>query len=211
MAGAEKVIAECEAGAPLYFEYHARLTKAWIGLAREASDELVLEELRRAVEVGRAVKDLQVLVPTLGLSSLASVELGRLDEARAAAEEVVGLITDASSVNLHRALDISWVAETLGCADAFRSLLAGANPENLWVKAFTAVLDRDFGLAADLFAEMGNATDGAYAHLKAADELVTEGHHAEADTHLQKALAFYRSVAATRYVRQAEALLAAAS
>jgi len=39
--------------------------------------------------------------------------------------------------------------------------------------------------------------------------LVRDGRRAEADEQLQRALGFYRSVGATRYVREAEALLAA--
>ena len=38
---------------------------------------------------------------------------------------------------------------------------------------------------------------------------VADGRRAEADVQLQKALAFYRSVGATRYIREGEALLAA--
>ncbi len=45
--------------------------------------------------------------------------------------------------------------------------------------------------------------------LRAAERLVADGRRAEADVQLQKALAFYRSVGATRYIREGEALLAA--
>jgi tetratricopeptide (TPR) repeat protein len=210
LAGARAIIAECEAGAPLYFEYHPRLATAWIGLARGADDELVLEDLRRAVEIGRAVKDLQVLVPTLGVSTFALLELGRLDEASAAAQEVVELLTNASSDSLIGALDIAWRAETLGCTDAFRQVLEKADAANLWVRAFAAVLDGDFEGAAHVFAEMGDLTDESYARLRAGEKLLAEGHVAEARAQLQRALAFYRPLAAARYVRQAEELLGSA-
>ena len=45
--------------------------------------------------------------------------------------------------------------------------------------------------------------------LRAAESLVAQGRRAEADVQLQKALAFYRSVGATRFIREGEALLAA--
>jgi len=51
----------------------------------------------------------------------------------------------------------------------------------------------------------------AYARLRAAEQLVAEGRQAEADAQLEKALAFFRSVGATRYIREAEALLAPAA
>ena len=40
---------------------------------------------------------------------------------------------------------------------------------------------------------------------------MAQGRRAEADEQLQQALAFYRSVGATRYVRECEALLAASA
>ena len=53
-------------------------------------------------------------------------------------------------------------------------------------------------------------TVAARAHLRAAQQLVAQGRRAEADVHLS-GRAFYRSVGATRHVRQAETLLAVAS
>jgi class 3 adenylate cyclase len=47
--------------------------------------------------------------------------------------------------------------------------------------------------------------------LRAARELVSAGRRAEADEQLRRALAFYRMVGATRYVREGEALLAASA
>jgi hypothetical protein len=47
--------------------------------------------------------------------------------------------------------------------------------------------------------------------LRGAEALVQAGRRAEADAMLQQALAFYRSVGATRYLREAEALFAASA
>jgi len=58
---------------------------------------------------------------------------------------------------------------------------------------------------------MGAARSEALARLRAAERLVRDGRRAEADEQLQRALAFYRSVGATRYVREGEALLAASA
>jgi len=49
----------------------------------------------------------------------------------------------------------------------------------------------------------------AIVHLRAAESLVASGRRTEADPHLAEALTFYRSVGATRYIREAEKLLAA--
>ena len=49
----------------------------------------------------------------------------------------------------------------------------------------------------------------AWVRLRAAQALVAENRRAEADEHLGRAVAFYRSVGATRYIREGEALFAA--
>jgi hypothetical protein len=49
----------------------------------------------------------------------------------------------------------------------------------------------------------------AHARLRAVEHLRAEGRHADADEQLERALTFWRSVGATRYVRRGEALLAA--
>ena len=72
------------------------------------------------------------------------------------------------------------------------------------------ILDGDLRGAADLHAEMGSPTLEAEDRLHAGRRFVEQGHRAEADVELQKALAFYRSVDATAYVAEIEALLAGA-
>jgi hypothetical protein len=61
-----------------------------------------------------------------------------------------------------------------------------------WAAAAKAILARDATTAADLLAEIGHRPAGAYARLRTGD------------AELNGALAFYRSVGATRYVREAE-------
>jgi hypothetical protein len=57
---------------------------------------------------------------------------------------------------------------------------------------------------------MGSLPDEAHARLWAAKVLVAAGRRAEADQQLAQALAFFRAVGADQYVREGEALLAAA-
>jgi hypothetical protein len=58
---------------------------------------------------------------------------------------------------------------------------------------------------------MGAVADEALLRLRAAEALVEAGRRPEADVHLQRALAFYRSVDAAGYIRQAEELFAASA
>jgi len=57
-------------------------------------------------------------------------------------------------------------------------------------------------------AGIGSRPDEAYARLRAAEALLAEGRHAEADEQLAHALEFFRSVRATRYLAHGERLLA---
>jgi hypothetical protein len=62
-----------------------------------------------------------------------------------------------------------------------------------------------------LLGAAGLRTYEAAARLRAAESLARDGHAAEAAAQRDNALAFYREVGATAYVRRAEKLLAAAS
>ena len=63
--------------------------------------------------------------------------------------------------------------------------------------------------AAEVYARIAGPAEEAVVRLLAAQQLVDAGRRAEADVQLQRALAFYRAVGATRIVAEAEALLAA--
>ena len=213
MERADAFIAECEAGSPSYVEYEPRIARARIRLARSAREELVLDDIRRAIEIAREVKDPQAILPVLSYATFIYVELSQFEEAQRTADELVPHLTGGSldqAGYVWLALDFAWIAEALGYADALRQVFAAGNPEDVWRQACRAVLDRNFERAAAIFAPMGYF-DEAYARLKAADKLLAEGRRAEADAQLERALFLYRSVGATRYVREGEALLAAAS
>ena len=80
-----------------------------------------------------------------------------------------------------------------------------------WRTAAASYVSGDYSAAADVYAEIGALPEEAYARLRAAEALVGEGRSAEADAELKRSLAFWRSVGATAYVREGEALLAEAS
>jgi hypothetical protein len=67
-----------------------------------------------------------------------------------------------------------------------------------WSDAALAILDGAFERAAEVFAEIESLPDEAHARMAASDP-----------ENVAKALAFWRSVGATRYIREGEAMLAA--
>ena len=79
------------------------------------------------------------------------------------------------------------------------------------VEPAIAYLLGDFVDAADRYADSGALVVAAHARLAAAEALAADGSRAEADEQLGMALAFFRSVGATRYIREAEVLLAASA
>jgi hypothetical protein len=105
----------------------------------------------------------------------------------------------------------AWVAVTLGRASDLVEVIEPEPFKSPWLRAALAAASRDFLAAADLLGGMGIDSDEAFFRLRAAEQLVDEGRRAEADEQLGRALAFYRSVCATRYVREGEALLAASA
>jgi len=107
-------------------------------------------------------------------------------------------------------VDLALVADELGCAEELAELVEDV-AQTRWIAATRALLRNDFAEAADTLGEIGSAELEALARLRAAERLVADGRRAEADEQLQLALAFWRSVGAKRYIREAEALLGDAS
>ncbi|MGI8862211.1 MAG: hypothetical protein ACR2GV_05740 [Gaiellaceae bacterium] len=86
---------------------------------------------------------------------------------------------------------------------------ASSRPSDPWLQAAAAIVQGQLEQATDRLVVLGTPPYEAAVRLRAAARLVAEGRRAEADAQLQQALAFYRSVGATRYIREGEALLAA--
>lgn len=80
-----------------------------------------------------------------------------------------------------------------------------------WLEAAIAFCTGDFQRSAEIYAEIGDKPEEAYARVRLAEALVAEERRAEADAELERALAFWRSVGATAYIREGEALLAASA
>jgi len=78
-----------------------------------------------------------------------------------------------------------------------------------WTEEVRAYAQGDYAGAIEILRQTGSKPEEAEARLRAAEQLVGEGRRAEADEQLQRALGFYRSVGATAYVGECEALLAA--
>jgi hypothetical protein len=197
-------IAECERGSPHYHEAAMRGNRARILLARDDVAGAEAEAMR-SVELSRAIDEPQTLIPSLVVAAGVLVALGRPDDARELAEEVLDFYRRGSVMYSFSA---ALAFERLGLRDEFRAVLA-EQPPSLTVREALAFLDGDYVGAAELAEGEGAVTLEAQVRLAAARAFAEAGRRAEADEQLAKALGFFRSVGATRYIREGEALLAA--
>jgi len=195
-------LAACEAGESHYLESTVRLDRANARLARGDAAG-ALDDVRKALGPARAAGDPQALVPTFVGAARLYVEAGRTDDARELAREAL-----AEAPLSYALTDLAWVAAELDCEEELAERLERVRPETKWTDGARALLQRDFVTAADVFYDIGVLNEEALARLRAAEQLVAEGRRAEADEQLQRSLAFWRSVGATRYIRKGEALFA---
>jgi tetratricopeptide (TPR) repeat protein len=204
LTGAEAFIAECEAGSPHYLEAQTHSVRAGILLARDDVGR-ALASSERGRELARQAGDPQALHSVLGAALRLELELDRVEEARALAEGLLASIEELGGDD--GLMELAIVAERLGIAERVRALVARASSRP-YVRAAALVAEGRYAEAAERLAATGDRITEAAVRRLAAAGLRAEGRHAEADEQLQQALAFYRSVGATRFIRASEALLA---
>jgi tetratricopeptide (TPR) repeat protein len=208
---ADELIAEVEAGSPFYLEGMWRTLRGRIQLARGALDDAV-DEATNALEHARRGADPQMRDPVFVFAARALLEVGRRSEADAVVQEL-DLVENAQQALMlgTSSIDLPLVLLELGRADDLVEGASRLTSTTPWVDAALAYVRGEFVAAADQYREIGSLVDEAQARLRAADQLVSAGRRGEADVQLQLALPFWRSVGATRYVREGEALLAASA
>jgi tetratricopeptide (TPR) repeat protein len=209
---AEAILAQAEAGARFYSTGAMYCFRGLIRLAR-GDEEGAASDAERAIELAREIRDPQALHPDMSMATLLLQSTGNerradetLSEALAGLRELQRFGFAANDLP-----SLAWVAVTRGREPELIELVERESFVSPWLRATAAGLGRDFRATAEIFAEMGSPSHDAFYRLRAAEQLVAEGRRAEADEQLRPALAFYRSVGATRYVREGEALLAASA
>jgi hypothetical protein len=195
----ETLLGELTEGETHYLETDVRPIRALIEFAR-ARSEYAQGEAGRAVEIAEHSRDPQSVAGALCVrASMLLAQSGRaaaladFQELLALGEGLVPGLT--TSANLPRFV---WLAVDLGRGREAQAALEDS-PFHRWTAVGGAILAGDAAAAADLLGEIGHRPEEAYARLRAGGNDVN------------RALAFYRSVGARRYIREAEALLAASA
>jgi hypothetical protein len=156
-------------------------------------------------------RDPQSLYHSIARSAMVLCEIGELERAATLADELLA--------ELRAKKGFGWVNETVHVFAWALSILGRAHEllevlphdDVPWVSAAISFANGDLRAAADICSAMGAVTQEARDRLWLAEALIDENRRAEADVELQRALAFFRSVGATRYIREAEGLLAASA
>jgi tetratricopeptide (TPR) repeat protein len=202
-ARAQEFLAEVEAGSPHYLASPCYLIRGLIRHARDDRDGSIAD-IEVALGLARRAKDPQSLYPAYAVTAHVLMELGERERALPAAEEFLAGIAGGPEIGfadtyLHI---LSW---TLTEAGRGEECAAALEPYSRipWARIGIAFGLGDPAQAAELAAEIGAFASEAYCRLSA----VREGDLGQ----LERALAFYRSVGATRYVREGESLLAASA
>jgi len=151
------------------------------------------------------VSEPQLLHAVLAVAAFLLLEAGRREDAEKAVDELV-------AVGPHPAEFVTFaiVLTEFGRSADVVAAADGAALQTRWVDAARAYVEGDLVRTADLLDEIGDLPLEAYVRLRAAERFAAEGRQEEAERQLERALAFYRSVGATRYLHQGEVLLAAA-
>jgi predicted ATPase len=191
-------------------EHETALTpRAAIRLGR---DELpgAWADVQCALELTAGMEDLEERACVLATGVRVALAADRRSDAQALAGELDKILGDVLTREV-------WAANTLfELACALHALgrpldplvsAAASHPGRVWHRAAAALAAGGTAEAVELLAAAGAATYAAHFRLLLADEFAAAGRIAEATAERGRALEFYNSVGATRYIREGEAVL----
>jgi tetratricopeptide (TPR) repeat protein len=210
VATADEFIREAEAGAGHYMATACHYIRGSIELARGDADAAVADGTR-AVELARAAKDPQSLHPALAFAARAMLAAGNAAGAGSVCDELLASWRGMGVRAPHEVVDGAWALSDLGRGQELIDAVEGTDARFPWHEAACLIAAGDFGSAAEVYAEIGSVPDGAYARLRAADDLMQRGRRAEADTQLRLALPVFAALGASAWQVEAQALLAASA
>ncbi|HEU0247630.1 MAG TPA: adenylate/guanylate cyclase domain-containing protein [Gaiellaceae bacterium] len=207
----DSLIEQSEEETRHYMEAACRDIRSRMSLARGDVGGAV-NDVTVMLELAAGIKDPQVVHPSRATAANLFVVAGRLEDASTQVDALLAELEDENLADVNFwAPYLAAAMDALGRGQEFLERAPGLGTATPWLEAASCWVRGEFGRAADLFGEIGSLPDEALARLRAAEKLVAAGRRSEADEQLARALAFWRSVGATRYIRDGEALLAQAS
>ena len=211
LRGADRFIAECQAGSPHFMEPSCWFIRGRIRLAR-GDLAGALEDARAGLEPARVSKQPQAYLPLLAFHAYALLAAGGVEQAGAEATELLQAMAELGGQDaIDTSCDLAVVLEALGRGAELLEFAAGVAAPTRWLRAATAVAAGEFDLAADIYAEIGSRPDEAFVRLRAAERLLAAGRRSEGEAQLERARAFYREAGAGGYLRDGTGLRAASA
>jgi hypothetical protein len=201
-------IAECEAGSAHTQEPWVRMMRARARIAR-ADEAGALDDIEQALALARRNGAHDVLIQTLALGLDRYLRLDRVDEARVLAEEARSYDPDNDDGYLLWIL--AWRKDLLGLTDSELEPYLEGGAASHEREVARLILAGDYKQLLERLAQLSDRQFEADVRLRAAKQLVQEGSHTRAVELADKALAFYKSVGATRDIREVERLRVAIS
>ncbi|HVR14014.1 MAG TPA: AAA family ATPase [Gaiellaceae bacterium] len=196
---------------PFWMEPQTRVCRARMLIA-EGAVEVAVADADRAVAVVEGKSTFQGLCGPFALRARLHAELGEMKEAARVTAELLDIWKETRSAYVELWVLDLWFAAWSSGEEVRLKTAVGESPVAVpWLDVVGAFVERDFDKAAAQLESMAAISAAATARLWAGEWLVEEGRHAEAAVQLERALPFWRSVGAWRYLRRCESLLAAAS
>jgi tetratricopeptide (TPR) repeat protein len=202
---ADELISEIDQGLSHYLEGEWRMYRSRIRLARGHRDA-AMEDAKAGLAAAREAGDPQIVGPLVAWNARL---LGSTPEAHALFDELMDMWLASGLPGAATGIpDGAAVAFALGRKQQFidAATTIGGGP---WLQAGVAHASGELSRAAEILAEIGARPEEASARLAAASRLVDAGQRSQAESELRLSLAVWRSVGATAYIREGEALLAA--
>ena len=213
LAFADEFMAKVEEESAHYTVPYCLILRASIEHAR-GDDAAASAHTESALEIARNIKDAQVIGPVLEARACVVFAEGRNDEAANLVREALGLRSLAALVPAPTffawLIEFAWLVRDLGLGDELAAALRKYS-EIPWIDDMKAITSEDPLGAVAILADLGSRPGEAFTRLRVAETLAAEGRGVESEAHLGKAVEFYRSVRATRFIRQAEVLMATLS
>jgi hypothetical protein len=198
LARADKVIGNIERGIPAYSTASFGF-RSLIRLAR-GDDPGARADAETAAVRAASIGDTQALNPVLAVIALVFISVGNTERAGEMITKALDNLRQLGRLGfgVMESPLLAWTALKLGREGEVVEVLDREPFKSPWLRASLAVAERDFSGAADILGEGGIRSFEAFFQLQSGGE-----------DDVRRAVDFYSEVHATRYLREADAILAA--
>jgi DNA-binding SARP family transcriptional activator/class 3 adenylate cyclase len=207
----DHLITDAEASGSHYLEPAYRTLRASTQLAR-GDLEGAAENTKNALARARQTKDPQLLAPVLAMRASVLLARNERNDAAKLALEVLTLGSPPLTALLElfstaNPIEFAWLLNELNLSDELRQALA-STPSTPWMDGARAIASGKFADAVEIVTQLGLPAIEAHTRLRAAQALTEAGDLSKSHEVLAPALVFFKKVGATRYLAQAQELLA---